>query len=182
MSDRPRSDDELDAWIASTVPRALAYALTLVRSRPEAEDIVHDCYGRLLARAANYDLPRDGSKLLFKAITNACINWTQRRPPTVSLEETELHGGAQQQWLADQRVVGPAEQAIQRELDDAIRNALGKLPLAQRAVVELRSMGHSLIEIAEMLDISHDNARTRLHRARERLAVLLRPFLGEHVK
>jgi RNA polymerase sigma factor (sigma-70 family) len=182
MSDRPRSGDELDAWIASTVPRALAYALTLVRSRPEAEDIVHDCYGRLLARAASYDLPRDGSKLLFKAITNACINWTQRRPPTVSLEEMQQRGDTQQRWLADDSVAGPVEQAMQRELDDAVRDALGELPLAQRAIVELRSMGHSLLEIAEMLDISHDNARTRLHRARERLAVLLRPFLGENVK
>lgn len=179
MSDRPRSDDELDAWVASTAPRALAFALTLVRSRPEAEDIVHDCYGRLLARTAHYDLPRDGSKLLFKAITNACINWTQRRSPTVSLEEAGQHGGADVCWPADRSSAGPAELAMQRELDEAIRDALGELPVTQRAVVELHSMGHSLVEIAEMLDISHDNARTRLHRGRERLAVRLRPFLRE---
>ena len=46
-----RSDDELGAWIADTVQRALAYAVTLVRNRAEAEDIVHDCYSRLLARS-----------------------------------------------------------------------------------------------------------------------------------
>lgn len=182
MSDRPRSDDQLDAWIASTVQRALAFALTLVRSRPDAEDIVHDCYGRLLARAAVYDLPRDGSRLLFKAIMNACINWTQRRPPTVSLQQSEQRDAADPRWLADRSDAGPAEQAMQRELDEAIRSALNELPVSQRAVVELRSMGHSLVEIAEILEISHDNARARLHRGREQLEARLRPFLGENLK
>ena len=37
--------------------RALAYAVTLVRNQTEAEDIVHDCYIRLLARSDHYDLP-----------------------------------------------------------------------------------------------------------------------------
>ena len=52
-----RSDDPLGAWVADTVQRALAYAVTLVRNRAEAEDIVHDCYIRLLARSDHYDLP-----------------------------------------------------------------------------------------------------------------------------
>lgn len=82
----PDRADEVDLWISETMQRALAYAITLVRNRADAEDIVQDCYGRLLARSAEYDLPRDGSKLLFKAITNACINRVQRRPPTLELE------------------------------------------------------------------------------------------------
>lgn len=184
MSDPPRSaaDDEIDAWIVSTIGRGLAYALTLVRNRAEAEDIVHDCYGRLLARAHLYDLPRDGSKLLFKAITNACINQRQRRAPEVNLEIAEQATGTDHLSLADKSAGQPEQQAMHRELEEAVKHALDELSVRQRAVVELRSWGHSLVEVAEMLDISHVNARTLLHRGRERLAIRLRPFLEENVK
>lgn len=161
--------------------RALAYAITLVRNQAEAEDIVHDCYSRLLARSDKYDLPTDGTKLLFKAITNACINWTQRRPPVVSLETAEQGVGATGPALADKSDFEPDSCAIQGELEDAVAVALAELPLPQRAIVELRSLGHSLVEIADMLDLSHANARVLLHRARLKLATRLRPFIEDHV-
>ena len=63
-----------DAWVLSTLPRAVAYAAGLLHDRASAEDVVHDCYCRLLRRADVYDLPRDGTRLLFRAITNACID------------------------------------------------------------------------------------------------------------
>src|SRR4051794_34453271 len=87
-------DDPIGAWVADTVRRALAYATTLVRDRAEAEDIVHDCYLRLMARSDRYDLPNDGTKLLFRSITNACINRGRRRAPVVSLEVAEHAKGA----------------------------------------------------------------------------------------
>lgn len=182
MSDPPRSADELDAWIEATVSRALAYALTLVRNRAEAEDIVHDCYGRLLARGSAYDLTRDGEKLLFKAIANACINWTQRRPPTASLEAVARSPEANAIWMTDRTQAGPEQHAMGRELEEAIEDALGELTVTQRAVVQLRSLGYSLVEVAEMLEISHANARTLLHRGREKLAIRLRPYLEENLK
>lgn len=70
---------------------------------------------------------------------------------------------------------------MRREFEEAIAAALTDLPVTQRAVVELRSLGHSWIEVAEMLEMSHANARTVLHRARRTLAARLRPFLEEDV-
>ena len=182
MADRPRADDELDDWIVSTVQQALAFALSLVRNQVEAEDIVHDCYGRLLARADQYDLPRDGSKLLFKAITNACINATQRRAPTVSLEATPCAAGGEATAVADKVGMQPEQQAMHHELETALAAALEELSTVQRAVIELRGRGFSLVDVAELLEISHANARTLLHRGRAGLAQRLRPFLEENVK
>lgn len=186
MADRPQAD-ELNDWIVSTVQQALAFALSLLKNRVEAEDIVHDCYGRLLARADKYDLPRDGSKLLFKAISNACINATQRRAPTVSLEEVTNSPGANltapaDMGLADKVGSQPEQQAMHRELEAALKKALEELSTMQRAVIELRGLGFSLLDAAELLEISHANARTLLHRGRARLAQRLRPFLEENVK
>src|SRR5262245_30361949 len=57
---RPESD-AVDAWVRETLPRAVAYARSLLRDLPAAEDVAHDCYCRLLRRADIYDLPRDGT-------------------------------------------------------------------------------------------------------------------------
>ena len=77
---------DLDRWILSTAPRAVAYAASLVGDRTRAEDVVQDCYFRLLQKADEYDLPRDGDKLLFRSITNACINLAQRERRVLSLD------------------------------------------------------------------------------------------------
>jgi RNA polymerase sigma-70 factor (ECF subfamily) len=176
-----RCDDELGSWIADTVQRALAYATTLIRNRAEAEDIVHDCYSRLLARADRYDLPGSGTKLLYKAITNACINRTQRPPPVVSLDAVGGGLGSASHALADKAEAGPEQHAIHGELEAAVAAALGELPVTQRAIVELRSLGHASAEVAEMLEISQANERVLLHRARQTLAMRLRPFIEDHV-
>jgi len=65
------TQNDLDAWVLATAPRAVAYAASLLRDRARAEDIVQDCYCRLLQKETQYDLPNSGMKLLFKAITRA---------------------------------------------------------------------------------------------------------------
>jgi RNA polymerase sigma-70 factor (ECF subfamily) len=174
-------DDPLDPWVTATAARALAYARTLVRDPAEAEDIVHDCYRRLLANADRYDLPNDGAKLLFKAITNACINHSRRRPPVVSLETIEDAGGSDRLALASRTGTNPEHLAICAELEAAISEAMAHLPVTQRAIVQLRSLGHPTAEVAEMLGLTPANARVLLHRARQTLADRLRPFIEDPV-
>jgi RNA polymerase sigma factor (sigma-70 family) len=161
--------------VAESLPRALAFAISLLRNRTDAEDIVQDCYGRLLARCGKYDLPRDGDRLLLKSISNACINLVQRRRDVASLDAVEAAAPI------SHPATDPQQGAIYRELEDAVGRALAELPVTQRAVVELRSLGHSLLEVADMLDISHSNARVLLHRARAQLAQTLAPHIEENV-
>ncbi|QGJ69934.1 ECF RNA polymerase sigma factor SigW [Planctomycetales bacterium 10988] len=166
--------DEQTAWVQQTAPRALAYAISLVRDRTIAEDLVQDCYQRLLSRADRYDLRKDGTKLLFKSITNACINWTQRKQPTISFEDLpsqEMPEAASHE--------GPPEHAIKNELAGAVHQALGKLPVDQRAAMELHVLGYAANEIAGILETTAGNARVLLHRARQQLASELETFLKE---
>ncbi|MBL8851183.1 MAG: sigma-70 family RNA polymerase sigma factor [Planctomycetaceae bacterium] len=161
--------------MTDSLPHALAFAQSLLSHRADAEDIVHDCYERLLTKSGLYDLPRDGTKLLLKSIANASINFVQRRRTCTSLGVQEA---AEPTHQSD---TDPYRGAIHRELETAIAHALAALPVNQRAVVELRSLGHSLLEVADMLDISHANARVLLHRARTQLADALAPYLEENV-
>lgn len=165
---------DVDDWVQATLPRALAYARSLLRDVGSAEDAVHDCYSRLLAKADVYDLPRDGLKILLRSITNACIDRQSRQRMLMSLD---AEGEPVADGIVDRRTADPSQEAIARELAVQIEEALGHLPTGQRAALHLSSIGYSLPEVAEMLGATHANARVLVHRARKMLEQLLGPFL-----
>src|SRR5262245_20068825 len=127
---------DLDAWVLATAADAVAYAASLLRDRAAAEDVVQDCYCRLLARADVYDLPRDGRKLLFAAVSNACINRRGRARLLLSLD-----GGADglHDVVGDRHAEPPDDVLMRHELELAVAAALQRLPETQRAALELKS-------------------------------------------
>lgn len=157
--------EALDAWVLATLPRAIAYARSLLRDGTAADDVVHDCYYRILNRVEEYDIPRDGTRILYRSITNACINRAGAR------RLVSLHGlGDEDRGWTDPRAGDPVEVVIERELADRLEEGLARLPVPQRAAVELKSLGHTLEEIAAALDTSVSNAGVLIHRARQTLA------------
>jgi RNA polymerase sigma-70 factor (ECF subfamily) len=158
----------LDAWCRQVAPRALAYARSLLRDPVAAEDVVQDCFYRLLRHADEYDLLRDGVKLLFRAISNKCINAITRRRTVLSLEITDEEGHSELTH-ADPSCPLPEQLAIRNELQAAITAALAKLPEMQRAALELAALGQSKAEIGEILEVTPSNAGVLVHRARKAL-------------
>ena len=168
---------DLDVWVLETAPRAVAYARSLLKNTADADDIVQDCYCRLLAKADVYDLPRDGLKLLLTSVSNACINLRTRRKPMFRLTRSDDDGGDTSEDPADRSAVPPDQQAVHAELSAAVADGLARLPAQQRAAVELKSFGYSQHEIAEILSVSASNAGVLVHRGRQALAAYLAPFL-----
>ncbi len=169
----------MDGWIALALPGAVAYANSLVGDRTHAEDIVQECVCRLLFHAARYDLERDGRKLLFRSITNACINLHTRERKTVSLDDKGRADGAG--WeVADRAAVPPPAAAMAEELRLAIAEGLTTLGVRYRAALELTSLGYETGEIAEMLGVTAENVRVLVFRARKSMAAFLNArFTGE---
>ena len=166
--------DQLDVWIRMTLPRALGYARALLRDSATAEDVVHDCYARLIKHAARYDLPRDGLKILLRSISNACIDQRARERVLLSLD-----GGPDTltSEIVDRQSPDPPQEAIASELANLIEKALAKLPVGQRAAIHLSGLGYTLLEVAELLGTTHGNVRLLVHRARKTLEVDLSPFM-----
>jgi RNA polymerase sigma-70 factor (ECF subfamily) len=128
----------------------------------------------LLGHAARYDLPRDGRKLLFRSITNACLNLKSRDRHTQSLDQLGDHSADESPLeIADITAADPAELVMADELREAIAAGLQTLPLRQRSALELASLGYTVAEIAEMLELRADHVRVLLSRARQALALLL---------
>ena len=171
-----RADSDLDAWVRRVAPRAVAYARSLLERPQSAEDVVQDVFCRLLEHT-EYDLLRDGEKLVFRSITNACINASVRRRAILSLDHQNADGATLHEEVPAARAADPAEVAASRDVLRLVGRELKALPPMQRAAVELKAMGRSLKEVAESLNVSAENAGVLVHRGRKALRERLGPLL-----
>jgi RNA polymerase sigma-70 factor, ECF subfamily len=177
-SNKPQPPRAEKDWLDQALPKVLVFARSLLRQCDFAEDIVHDCVCRLLAKGEAYDMPRDGVKLLFRAVTNACINAIKRQRGVIRLHAPDESGSAAENQLADHREQDPIDQMMTDELRAAIDQAIEALPDPQRAAIQLKSLGHSLTEIGESLGVTANHAGVLVHRARQ----ALRQSLANHLQ
>lgn len=76
----------------------------------------------------------------------------------------------------------PERRLLSLEAREHLKHAIGQLPERQRAVVVLRDVeGHSADEVCALLELSPENQRVLLHRARTRLRVALTAYAGQDV-
>jgi RNA polymerase sigma-70 factor (ECF subfamily) len=74
----------------------------------------------------------------------------------------------------------PERRLLSLEARAHLKHAIGHLPERQRAVVVLRDVeGHSADEVCALLQLSPENQRVLLHRARTRLRNALAAYAGE---
>lgn len=126
------------------------YALSLVRSRMEAEDVIHDVFVGLAKQAGEGRAPRELSAYLYVSVRNRCLDRLRRRREQ-PLEEADL-----------ELVVAPAGDEERLRLRRALNRALLALPAEQAEVVVLRTW-HDLeySTIARMQGTSVNTALSR---------------------
>ena len=175
-----RAERRIERWIMRTAPRAIGYARTLLSNPDMAEDLVQDVLCRLLDHT-EYDLLRDGENLLFRSVSNACISAGERRRQMASLDAEGPENSSLIEKLESSRSGDPAEAAASLELLSAVQQQLKGLPPLQRAAVELKALGRTLKEIAEVLDVTAANAGVLVHRGRQMLIKKLGTLLPEEL-
>ncbi|MGD9792982.1 MAG: RNA polymerase sigma factor [Acidimicrobiia bacterium] len=108
------------------------------------------------------------STWLYRIATNAALMRVRKR----SLRTVNIEDAVHERPLdIDART---SSDGMTAERVAAVRAALSRLPADQRAAVVLRDIeGFSTSEAAQMLDIPEPALKTRLHRGRMRLRVLL---------
>ena len=180
LASQSQSEAEaLDNWVRETLPRAVAFARSILRDPIAAEDVAHDCYCRLLRKADIYDLPRDGQRLLYRSITNASINRFQRERSLLSLDAVGPDGKPLGSALLPARGPAPDERMRVSELEQAIERGMANLSVTQRAALQLKMLDHSVQDIADTLGLTTTNAGVLIHRARQAMAAELAPYLEE---
>jgi RNA polymerase sigma-70 factor, ECF subfamily len=174
MAETPEQvDPSLERWVRNTLPKALSYARTLCSDVHAAEDLVHDCFCRLLAKREKYDLITDGWKLLLRSISNAVIDRHRKSEPML-LESSSKDEGSIFNAIPDRAEFEPLQIVMNREMAKRIEAALKQLPISQRTALELKCLGATPTDIAEALSITENNVGVLLFRARARMSQILK--------
>ncbi|MAE33005.1 MAG: hypothetical protein CL493_01615 [Actinobacteria bacterium] len=146
---------------------SLAYKLT--GNREMANDVAQESFIRAWKAIEKFRGDSTFSTWIYRITVNTA--WTLRKKAkkhnTLNIDDTY------EPIVIDEKK-DPELVAINSDLSSVLVNALDKLPIEQRIIVELKNIeGRSHKEIADYLDISVTAAKVRLHRAHQKLRLIL---------
>ena len=146
---------------------SLAYKLT--GNREMANDVAQEAFIRAWKAIEKFRGDSTFSTWIYRITVNTA--WTLRKKAkkhnTLNIDDTY------EPIVIDEKK-GPELVAINSDLSSVLINALDKIPIEQRIIVELKNIeGRSHKEIADYLDISVTAAKVRLHRAHQKLRQIL---------
>ena len=137
--------------------RLYRLALSITLDTAEAEDVVQDTMLRAWERREEWTQIKNMEAWLSQMCKNLAIDHEKKRNRTVPLSNSEPHPSSE----ADHDV---------RESFAFLSQLITQLPPPQDDIVRLRDIeGFSYREIAVQLNLSEDQVRVYLHRARTKL-------------
>jgi RNA polymerase sigma-70 factor (ECF subfamily) len=174
-------DEDAYASIVRTLGgRMLAVARRFLHDEDLARDAVQDAFLSAFRAIHTFDGDAQISTWLHRIVVNASLMRlrTRRRKPEQSLEPM-LPAFAEDGHHASRPVVAwtdSAEQSLlRREAGAQVRAAIAELPESYRTALLLRDIEErSTREAADLLGITENALKLRLHRARQALATRLK--------
>ena len=148
-------------------PTVYAIALRRLGNPSDALELTQEVFLHVLQRIDQLREPERFAGWLRQVAVRMAINRATRRVAPASVETGVLEGAYE---AGDE----PLDQLISRERAERLWEALGQLKSLDREALDAFYIrGHSLIEIAEMLDVPLGTVKRRLHTARKRLKLEL---------
>ena len=165
--------------------RLLAAARRLLGSEPDAQDAVQEAFLSAFKAIGQFTGAAKLSTWLHKIVVNAALMKlrSRRRKPEESIEELLPRFDAQGEWTS--RVTSweaSSDVLLQRQETRAlVRRCIDYLPEPYRTVLLLRDIEElDTEETADLLGLTPNAVKIRLHRARQALRTLLEPeLMGE---
>jgi RNA polymerase sigma factor (sigma-70 family) len=169
--------------VLSNLDSMYRYAINLAKNSDDAGDLVQETCLRALNAAERFNQGTNARAWLFAIMRNTFLN-RRRAKSTNEIPSDwtdEIESG-------DQRFMGtvwpqPFEEFLRGIMREDIEKAMGKLSSDFRNLVVLCDVeGFSYAEAAEMLEIPVGTVRSRLHRARAALQIMLSQWFNEGLK
>ena len=186
---RLRSGDgrAFEELVRRDTPRLLRVARRFLDSEEDARDAVQDAFVAAFRSIGAFASTALLSTWLHRIVINACLMKlrTRRRKPEEDIEKylpRFLEDGHQVESSAAWGE--SAETALQRtETGNLVRAAIARLPESYRVVLMLRDIEElTTEEVAEMLGMTPNAVKIRLHRGRQALRTLLDPDMRAEKK
>jgi RNA polymerase sigma-70 factor (ECF subfamily) len=155
--------------ILAAVPGLRAFAISLTGHGDRADDLVQDTLVRAVTNIHRFEVGTNLNAWLFTILRNLFHSEYRKRQ-----REVEDADGS---YAA--RLLVPPEQGARLDFED-FRKALAHIPLDQReALLLVGAEGLSYEEAAEVCGVAVGTVKSRVNRARSRLAQMLSVEQGE---
>ena len=160
-------DSELEAWLAQAYARAYRTACLVLGDRHDAQDAVQEAFLRVV-RFRDAIPPADGrTAWLYRVVVNACLSRAR-----AEASRTGRDVGPSPLAALEDTSPAPEQAAERSQLAGDVVAALADLPEHLRVPLVLRFYaGLSEKEIAVAIDRRPGTVKSRLHDARQRLAL-----------
>jgi RNA polymerase sigma-70 factor, ECF subfamily len=162
--------------------RLYRVARAILRNDNEAEDVMQDAYVRAYEHLDQFAGKAKFSTWLTRIAVHEALA-RQRRGNRYQESEpmSELEGDPMDRFAS--LAVNPEQQASNSEVRRLLEEAVEKLPDAYRTIFMLRDVEEmSTTDAADVLEISEENVKVRLHRARALLRKSLYARAGTESK
>jgi RNA polymerase sigma-70 factor (ECF subfamily) len=175
-----------DRFVEHFRTRLFQYTWLVCRQREDAEEVAQEALLKVFENADQLRDPEHVRAWVFRIARNACL---MKRRKSVFAPEQELsleqffpatgQGGEHRHMEIADWSQAPERDLLRQELKETLGDAISELPDTYRSVVLLRDVEElSTEETAQILDLSTDVVKTRLHRGR----LSIRQKLDEYMR
>jgi RNA polymerase sigma-70 factor (ECF subfamily) len=152
-------------------------AYGVVRQREEALDIVQEVFVKLFRSIKNFKGRSHFYTYLYRMVMNTAIDHA-RKTGKQFISSLDEEGSFEP---SDEVEKGPERILLQKELEERVKLAMGKLPAEQKAALIFRDVeGLTYQDMAEAMGCSIGTVMSRLHYGRKRMQELLKDYLEVH--
>ncbi|MBK7814426.1 MAG: RNA polymerase sigma factor RpoE [Rhodocyclaceae bacterium] len=152
----------------------------LVRDSAEAEDVAQEAFIKAYRALPSFRGESAFYTWLYRIGVNTAKNWLvangRRAPTTTEFDNEDAEAFGESDLLRD--VDTPERLLMTKQIGNTVNAAMAALPEELRTAITLREIdGLSYEDIAQAMDCPIGTVRSRIFRARESIAVKLRPLL-----
>ncbi len=180
LVERLKAHDEeaFETMVRQYGGRMLATARRLLGSEHDANDAVQQAFISVFKSVSDFNGEARLSTWLHRIVVNAALAQMRyrRRRPELPIDDLLPRFDEEGRWAGD---VAPQSAALEnladgRETQEMVRRCIDRLPQVYRSVLVLRDIEElNTVEAAEMLAVTPNAAKIRLHRARQALKTLI---------
>lgn len=154
----------------------------MIRDPSEIEDVAQESFIKAYRALPQFRGESAFYTWLYRIAINTARNWlaqNNRRPSTPSAQENE-DGETFDATDNLTNSSNPESEMASRQIAETVNKAMNDLPEDLRNAIVMREIdGMSYEDIAESMSCPIGTVRSRIFRAREAIAIKLRPLLGD---
>lgn len=152
--------------------KILAYLSRIIGSN-DAEDLTQEVFDKISRSLPGFKGKSKISTWIYRIATNTAIDRLRSASYKKSLDTSSLQDSTVPElWSTNRSARSHAadEIVVRKEMSECVNEFIDNLPLDYKTVLVLSDLsGLSYQEIADILQISLNNVKVRIHRAREKL-------------